>query len=48
MDLLTIKGLGEKTKCLLEKLNIFDVLDLITYYPSRYDILKRSDLLLFY
>ncbi len=44
MDLVSIKGLGEKTKTLLEKLNIYDVDDLITYYPSRYDILKRSDL----
>lgn len=44
MDLVTIKGLGEKTKSLLEKLNIFDVDDLLTYYPSKYDILKRSDL----
>ena len=44
MDLVSIKGLGEKTKTLLEKLNIYDVYDLITYYPSRYDILKRSDL----
>ena len=44
MNLVSIKGLGEKTKTLLEKLNIYDVYDLITYYPSRYDILKRSDL----
>lgn len=44
MDLVSIKGLGEKTKTLLGKLNIYDVYDLITYYPSRYDILKRSDL----
>ena len=44
MDLVSIKGLGEKTKTLLGKLNIYDVDDLITYYPSRYDILKRSDL----
>ena len=44
MDLVSIRGLGEKTKTLLEKLNIYDVYDLITYYPSRYDVLKRSDL----
>ena len=44
MDLVSIKGLGDKTKTLLGKLNIYDVDDLITYYPSRYDILKRSDL----
>ena len=44
MDLLTIKGLGEKTKLLLSKLNILDVNDLLTYYPVRYEILKRSNL----
>lgn len=44
MDLVSIKGLGEKTKTLLGKLNIYDVSDLITYYPSRYDILRKSNL----
>ncbi len=44
MDLLSIKGLGAKTKALLEKLNIYTVEDLLTYYPCRYDFLQRSDL----
>ena len=44
MDLLSIKGLGAKTKVLLEKLNIYTVEDLLTYYPCRYDFLQRSDL----
>ena len=40
----SIKGIGPKLENLLNKLNIFDVNDLLTYYPVRYDILKRSDL----
>lgn len=43
-DLMTIKGLGEKTKQVLGKLNINTIDDLLTYYPVRYDILKKSDL----
>lgn len=44
MELTTIKGLGAKNKDLLNKLGILDVNDLLTYYPHRYDILKRSNL----
>ena len=44
MELTDIKGIGIKSKMLLNKLNIFNVEDLITYYPVRYDILKRSNL----
>lgn len=43
-DLNLIKGIGPKTKLHLEKLCIFNVNDLISHYPFRYDILKRSDL----
>ncbi|MEG1495261.1 MAG: ATP-dependent DNA helicase RecG [Bacilli bacterium] len=39
-----IKGIGPKTVSLLHKINIFTVDDLMTHYPFRYDILKRSDL----
>ena len=39
-----IKGIGPKLEGLLNKLNIFTINDLLTYYPFRYDILKRSDL----
>jgi len=39
-----VKGVGEKTLKLLNKLNIYNVNDLITHYPYRYDILKRSDM----
>ena len=43
-ELKTIKGIGPKSELLLNKLGIMDVYDLITYFPSRYDILKKSDL----
>ena len=43
-DLLSIKGIGAKGKTLLNKLGIMDTNDLLTYYPVRYDLLKRSDL----
>ena len=44
MELSDIKGIGPKSLTLLNKLNIYSVDDLITYYPVRYDILKRTDL----
>ena len=40
-----IKGIGPKTKKLLNKLNIYTINDLLTYYPFRYDYLRRTDLL---
>ncbi len=43
-DLLNIKGIGAKGKTYLNKLGIMDTNDLLTYYPVRYDILKRSNL----
>ena len=43
MELKDIKGIGPKSLTLLNKLNIYTVDDLITYYPVRYDILKRTD-----
>lgn len=43
-DLNLIKGIGPKTKGYLEKLNIYNVNDLICHFPFRYEILKRSDL----
>lgn len=39
-----IEGIGPKTKELLNKLQIFNVNDLINHYPFRYEVLKRSDL----
>ena len=44
MELTDIKGIGLKSQILLNKLGINNVNDLITYYPVRYDIIKRSDL----
>ena len=40
-----IKGIGPKSKELLNRLNIYTINDLLTYYPFRYDILKRTNLL---
>ena len=44
MKLTDIKGIGAKSEVLLNKLGIFTIDDLLTYYPTRYEILKRSDL----
>ena len=44
MKLIDIKGIGAKSESLLNKLGIITIEDLLTYYPTRYDILKRSDL----
>ena len=44
MQLTDIKGIGAKSQSLLNKLGIITIDDLLTYYPMRYDILKRSDL----
>jgi ATP-dependent DNA helicase RecG len=42
MELNELKGIGPKTLNLLNKLNINSINDLITHYPYRYEILKRS------
>ncbi len=44
MELRAIKGLGPKNIELLNKLNIYNVEDLITYYPYRYNIYKPMNL----
>lgn len=43
-DITEIKGIGPKSTMLFNKLNIHTVDDLVTYYPYRYEIIKRSDL----
>lgn len=43
MELKDVKGIGTKSVSLLNKLGIFGVLDLITYYPVRYEVLKQTD-----
>ena len=44
MELNTIKGIGDKTIALLNKLNIYTIDDLVNYYPFRYEILEKTDL----
>ena len=35
-DIITIKGIGKKTKMLFEKLGVETAEDLVTYYPRDY------------
>ena len=44
LEIKEIKGIGTKNLNLLKKLNINNIYDLITYYPFRYNVLKRSDI----
>ena len=45
MDKLSkVKGVGPKTELLLNKLDIYNIDDLVTHYPFRYDVLRRTDL----
>mgnify|MGYP002579858050 FL=1 len=45
MDKLSrVKGIGPKTEPLLNKIGIFTIDDLLTHYPYRYDVLRRTDL----
>ena len=44
MELSELKGIGPKTEMLLNKIGILNLDDLVTHYPFRYDVLKRSDL----
>ena len=45
MDKLSkVKGVGPKTELLLNKIGIFNIDDLVTHYPYRYDVLRRTDL----
>ena len=43
MELKDVVGVGEKRICELNKLGIYNVEDLVTYYPKRYFMLRRSD-----
>lgn len=42
-DLNQLKGLGVKKIALLNKMGIYTIKDLITFYPFRYDHIKRSN-----
>lgn len=44
MELDAIKGIGPKTKQILNRIGIYQVEDFVTYYPYRYDVIKRSDI----
>ena len=45
MDKLSkVKGVGPKTELLLNKIGIYEIDDLVTHYPFRYDVLRRTDL----
>ena len=44
IELSKVKGIGPKTEMLLNKIGISSLDDLVTHYPFRYDVLKRSNL----
>lgn len=44
MELANMKGIGHKSIALLNKLNIYDIEDLLEFYPYRYNIYKPVDL----
>jgi len=44
IELSKVKGIGPKTEMLLNKIGIYNVDDIATNYPFRYDVLKRSNL----
>ena len=44
MQLNNIKGVGPSIIKKLEKINIKNIIDLISYYPFRYEILEKSDI----
>ena len=44
LNLSEVKGIGPKTEMLLNKIGITNIDDLVTHYPFRYDVLKRSNL----
>jgi len=44
MDIGTLKGIGPKTEKVLKSNGIMTTKDLISYYPFRYDVIKRSNI----
>ena len=45
MELENVKGIGPKTKELLNKINIYSVDELVRYYPYRYNIYSPENIL---
>ncbi len=43
-ELASIKGIGPKTIQILNRLNIYTIEDMVTYYPYRFDVLARTNL----
>lgn len=39
-----VKGIGPRALCLLNKIGIYTIEDLVTHYPFRYDVLQRGNL----
>ena len=44
MELESIKGIGQSKIKILNKLNITNTEELLTYYPFRYDVIKKTDI----
>jgi len=44
MNISTLKGIGPKTSKIFENSGIITINDLISYYPFRYDVIKRSNI----
>ena len=44
MNIGTLKGIGSKTEKILKNNGIMTTKDLISYYPFRYDVIKRSNI----
>ncbi len=44
MDIGTLKGIGPKTEKILKSNGIMTIKDLVSYYPFRYDVIKRSNI----
>ena len=44
MDLVELNGIGKKNSILLNRLGIYNVYDLVTYFPKRYDVISRTDM----
>ena len=44
MNISALKGIGPKTSKIFENSGIITVNDLMSYYPFRYDVIKRSNI----
>ncbi|MCI9276015.1 MAG: hypothetical protein HFJ24_08975, partial [Clostridia bacterium] len=44
MELASVKGIGPKTEQTLKRMGIENVEDFVTYYPYRYEMIRRSNI----